>query len=840
MLSDPVVSAPAQPAPTEAGEDQRRASTEFDTVLQEGFRRLTFPAAMEARYLRDREPERLSALRWALLFYALLNAGILSADWLMVPDQFTLALRLRLLVLAPLALIAFAFFSRVKVIHREWIGFVCSTAMAIVGVALSLTSHDSLAPAYLVALELILLFNSGITGMRFWMAMRANTLVLLLFAAALPALHNPPWVIMFAMALVLVSTVLFTLVGAYRLEREDRTNWLMLQNEHLLIVALESGIKRLNHMARFDPLTGLANRRHFDEFLARVWARARHDGDEVAVLLMDVDHFKGYNDHYGHIEGDACLQVVAKALRDHVRQPEDLLARYGGEEFVVVLPKADLATARAAAERVRAGIAGLDWPNQASPVHKRVTVSIGVASVHADAPGASPAALIAAADAALYQAKSQGRNKAVPYEASALPALGHGASPPMPARPTPLPVDAERDEVAAASMLFERSGWRLRFTPALELAFLNRVALRLQYFSVSGLLSLIVFNGFLLVDYLMVRDVFMQAVITRVVLFTPFALCIQIALRHAREWVLRHFSASMVESVILFRSVMTAACLLYLLAISHDPLSQYYHVGLVVIVVYVNTIQRLRFGYAVAFSLIVLAMHLASALALPAFNPRLTMPIALLLTASVVFTLLPVYGLERDERRRYLLTRRRAHLHQDLADVQQRVRALAHTDALTGLFNRRHFQACLDGTWQRAQHDGGHVAIIMLDVDHFKKYNDHYGHPAGDLCLIQVGQALTSSVRGPLDIVARFGGEEFIVLLPQTNADEARHVAERIREAVQAAGIAHQASDTADVVTVSVGVASGQAGLSPSTSSLISAADAALYNAKQAGRNRVM
>lgn len=802
-------------------------------MLRDGFRRLRFPAAMEQRYLADRAPQRLRSLRWALLLFVVVNAGTLSADWLMVPDQFTLALGLRLLVLAPLALICLALIDRLPVARLEWPIPVMGAAMAGVGAALSLASQDDLAPAYLVALELILLFVSGMANPRFWMAVCTHSAVLLTFAMALAALPEPPWVVMTAIALVLASTALYTLVGAYRLEHEDRSNWLMYQTEQVLIRALEKGIKRLDHLARFDPLTGLANRRHFDRFLAQTWARAQRGSEPVAVLLIDVDHFKAYNDRHGHVEGDACLQGLAKTLKDLLRQPKDLIARFGGEEFVVLLPKADLATALAAAERVREGVAR----------HLGVTVSIGVASVSANAPGASSAGLIAAADQALYQAKSQGRDRSQAYSAPTLPRAVPPGEPALDTQP-PAPWaphhDPERDDVAAASVRFDQSAWTLKFPPALERQFLSQVALRLHYFTVSGFLSLIVFNGFLLVDYVMVPDVFDQALLVRVGLFTPFALTIQLTLRYARPWVLRHFSAGMVEGLILFRSSMTALCLVYLLAISHNPLSQYYHVGLVVIVAYVHTIQRLRFGYAVAFSLIVLALHLASTFALPAFNPRLTLPMALLLSAAVFFTLMPVYSLERDERRRYLLTRRRAHLQHDLGEIQQRLQTLAHTDGLTGLYNRRHFQESLQGTWQRAQRDGSSVSLIMLDVDHFKKYNDHHGHPAGDRCLVQIAQAITGSVRGPDDIVARFGGEEFIVLLPQTNEREAHGVAERIRQSVQGRRIEHKASSTADFVTVSLGVVHGQASLGLPESALVSQADAALYRAKQAGRNRVM
>ncbi|PHN95788.1 GGDEF domain-containing protein, partial [Tenacibaculum discolor] len=130
----------------------------------------------------------------------------------------------------------------------------------------------------------------------------------------------------------------------------------------------------------------------------------------------------------------------------------------------------------------------------------------------------------------------------------------------------------------------------------------------------------------------------------------------------------------------------------------------------------------------------------------PAFNPRLILPIALLIGATMVFTLMANYALERDERRQYLLSLRRKHLLQDLGEVQQRLQQLSRMDSLTGLFNRRHFQQYLAQTWQRALYDQAPVAVLMLDVDHFKQYNDRYGHPVGDQCLMQVAHAMQDSL----------------------------------------------------------------------------------------------
>jgi len=166
---------------------------------------------------------------------------------------------------------------------------------------------------------------------------------------------------------------------------------------------------RLEHLAVTDSLTGLANRRRFDEVLANEWMRARRTGQPLALLLLDVDHFKKFNDAYGHPEGDECLRAIANALRATTRR-SDLAARYGGEEFALVCPETTTDEAFALAQHVLAAVRALRLPHATSPVAPLVTVSIGVAGTGTSCP--DPEALVAAADAALYDAKRNGRDRA--------------------------------------------------------------------------------------------------------------------------------------------------------------------------------------------------------------------------------------------------------------------------------------------------------------------------------------------------------------------------------------------------------------------------------------------
>jgi len=166
------------------------------------------------------------------------------------------------------------------------------------------------------------------------------------------------------------------------------------------------------------------------------------------------------------------------------------------------------------------------------------------------------------------------------------------------------------------------------------------------------------------------------------------------------------------------------------------------------------------------------------------------------------------------------------------------MRELTLTDVLTGVANRRSFNEAMDNEWRRCARAETPLALIMIDIDQFKNYNDAYGHQAGDLCLQQVAAAMKRSAGRPPDLLARYGGEEFIILLPAVALDGAQVVAERLLEEVRSLNLPHQASAVADRVTVSMGVASVQPSDDNDPDALIRAADALLYRAKETGRNR--
>ncbi|MEO5560032.1 MAG: diguanylate cyclase [Dokdonella sp.] len=185
---------------------------------------------------------------------------------------------------------------------------------------------------------------------------------------------------------------------------------------------LEQSNRKLQQLSMSDGLTGIANRRCFDERLADEWQRHARDGRSLALLLVDVDCFKPLNDAHGHLHGDECLRALATVCTSVLRDPDDLLARYGGEEFALLLPRCGLEEARRMAERLRRRVEVLALAHVTSPVAPHATVSAGVSAMCPEA-AQSPDVLIEMADRALYIAKAKGRNRvaapAVPTKAMA-------------------------------------------------------------------------------------------------------------------------------------------------------------------------------------------------------------------------------------------------------------------------------------------------------------------------------------------------------------------------------------------------------------------------------------
>jgi two-component system chemotaxis family response regulator WspR len=195
----------------------------------------------------------------------------------------------------------------------------------------------------------------------------------------------------------------------------------------------------------------------------------------------------------------------------------------------------------------------------------------------------------------------------------------------------------------------------------------------------------------------------------------------------------------------------------------------------------------------------------------------------------------------------YLLQLQRDSAYRALHESQQRLmetnrelERLTSVDGLTGISNRRYFNEYIEREWNRAMRSQIPLSILLIDVDHFKQYNDTYGHIAGDEVLRKVAQTMSQACRRSADLAARYGGEEFVVTFPETPATDIRHLGERLCEAVEALQIPHSASSAGKYVTISVGAATTIPQMGEAVVSLIDAADKALYEAKKSGRNRIV
>ena len=171
---------------------------------------------------------------------------------------------------------------------------------------------------------------------------------------------------------------------------------------------------KLLRLTQLDPLTEVVNRRGLDESLERAWRIHLRENTELAAIFLDIDHFKTYNDNYGHQQGDRCLKQFAQILSEQLQRPADLLARYGGEEFVILLPNTDLKGAMTVAELIHSALENTPIAHQYSPTADRVTASIGISSSKSGAKSSEE--LLQQADSAVYLAKEQGRNRSVTFQ----------------------------------------------------------------------------------------------------------------------------------------------------------------------------------------------------------------------------------------------------------------------------------------------------------------------------------------------------------------------------------------------------------------------------------------
>ncbi len=274
-----------------------------------------------------------------------------------------------------------------------------------------------------------------------------------------------------------------------------------------------------------------------------------------------------------------------------------------------------------------------------------------------------------------------------------------------------------------------------------------------------------------------------------------------------------------------------------ILVITHDA-SQMYYSGLILVIFYGYTFSGLRLRHATASALAVtLVYSFVSSHGIKLQNSMILNNIFGLISTNVI-GIVAGYLLEKYRRKDFLQTILLNIEKEELKIANSRLQKLSYLDSLTNIANRRFFEEAFEKEWHRAMRYSYPISLLFIDIDHFKLFNDHYGHQTGDKCLIKVASILKTFGSRPGDIVARYGGEEFVVLLSGTDADDAIRIAEEIRLKIMDLNIPHPLSNPGNVVTVSIGLTSivPYKGLSKET--IITTADTALYKAKLSGRNQ--
>lgn len=386
----------------------------IEAGLRRPWYRLRLPPALEAQYRAETARRSGFYVQSWLAIFALFNVLSLVMDHdVFGPEAFHVPLGLTMGVFCPVTLLAILSLrgrpTMLRMTGAALATVLVDTAIVLNSARLAPPAH---ADSYIILAAIVPLVVGLIAPLPFRHAVAYCTASLALYASLILAfdLAGPGEA---GLPLLVSGLILVPLKFSYSREWEAKNTFLLGLREKLQAEALARANARLTVLSATDSLTALANRRHFSECVERAWRAAAEEGAWLAVLLVDIDHFKLFNDTAGHQAGDGCLVAVAGALGGAIEARGGLAARYGGEEFVAFLPQADLAGAVEAGEAIRAVVARLALPHPGLPKGTPLSVSVGVTAAHGASRAFGVAAndLLKAADLALYAAKAEGRDR---------------------------------------------------------------------------------------------------------------------------------------------------------------------------------------------------------------------------------------------------------------------------------------------------------------------------------------------------------------------------------------------------------------------------------------------
>ncbi|MGX7706915.1 diguanylate cyclase [Methylobacterium sp. Gmos1] len=394
------------------------------------------------------------------------------------------------------------------------------------------------------------------------------------------------------------------------------------------------------------------------------------------------------------------------------------------------------------------------------------------------------------------------------------------------------------DPAASAAMRSDPSGivpgasgrldWLLRFEPAVDARYeAEHGPERAAGLRHVILVGLIFYNMYNFTSITLMPDILEFSFVARLCVVTPVSLGL--------AWLATRVSPALRERLVLHGMIGALSVPLLLFWLTEAMFGTYTFGEVILVVIYGNMLLALRFRDALAFTAYACALATLAAATKAGLDPALRVALPLQFATGCAFSLYANYRMEAQRCREYLRTLSARLASEAEAAARRRYQGLSHTDALTGLPNRR----SLDETAEAWFSGERAAAVMMVDIDHFKLFNDTLGHPEGDACLRRVADLFATFVRGPDILAARFGGEEFTFLLRDAGAFEAARFAAGLVRAVEGIGIAHPGRcDGSGTVTISVGVALKPAGRARSREDLFAEADQALYQAKRRGRNR--
>ena len=353
-----------------------------------------FQPQLEAEYLRSRLMSSRTLVRMACVFAAALATARGAEQLFANAWNLMMLIEFVLVIASSIVLAWIAWSPAFERLYPQWARILVPLRNSIIAVQLAAAAARG-ESELLMALPITLMGALFFLGLSCRAALVCCGVTVAAYAVATTWVHVPQIVALHSYVL-LAGGVAACVIALLYLEKISRQSFL----EGRLIAEL----------AQRDPLTGTKNRRVFDEHLELLWQQAIVNERALAILLIDIDHFKAYNDFYGHQAGDLALRQVAQTIQKIIRRPLDILTRYGGEEFAVILYDVDDQQAREVADRVRTVVGELNIEHRASGPFSRVTISVGVAALRPTA-DRSPVGALQLADQALYEAKRQGRNR---------------------------------------------------------------------------------------------------------------------------------------------------------------------------------------------------------------------------------------------------------------------------------------------------------------------------------------------------------------------------------------------------------------------------------------------